>query len=203
MEHVTSATSQHQSPINRLHLAYTRSYIRYYKLGHTLHHSSSIGTIANRCFIVFYFVCILAFYQLNTFISSTFGDPDARLDEPQPYSSHSAGEPGVATGLALPATSSSTQPINNTSLVSSSLSLVEYAQLQGTLNCQRNYQTWLIHGTTIPADAPWVSPGQTLPLIQLITLSSGSYTQQSTSHAIACVQAFTRPSSNSPRALTH
>ena len=41
-------------------------------------------------------------------------------------------------------------------------------------------------------------------LPQLMTLGSGSYTQQSTSHAIARAQAFTRPSSNSPRALaTH
>ena len=37
-----------------------------------------------------------------------------------------------------------------------------------------------------------------------MTLGSGSYTQQSTSHAIARAQGFTRPSSNSPRALaTH
>ena len=49
-----------------------------------------------------------------------------------------------------------------------------------------------------------LSPGRTLPLLHLMTLGSGSYTQQSSSHAIARAQAFTRPSSNSPRALaTH
>ena len=50
----------------------------------------------------------------------------------------------------------------------------------------------------------WLLPGRTSPLLHLMTLGSGSYTQQSTSHAIARAQAFTRPSSNSPRALaTH
>ena len=56
-EHVTSAS--YQSSINRLHLAHTRSCIRHFRLGHTLHHALSIGTIANRCFFVLHCVCIL------------------------------------------------------------------------------------------------------------------------------------------------
>ena len=59
-------------------------------------------------------------------------------------------------------------------------------------------------GTTIHTDTTRLSPGRTSPSShprsQLIILGSGSYTKQSLRHAIARVHAFTRPSSNSPRA---
>ena len=72
-EHVTSAINQCQSPINRLPHTLT-SCIRHYRLGHTLHHALSIGTIANRCSFVFHHVCILCtvnILSVEHFISST------------------------------------------------------------------------------------------------------------------------------------
>ena len=113
---------------------------------------------------------------------------------------------GLTNTAKLPANYSSSQNISYhrnsiRSSASPSLFIVEDVQLQGTLNCQRNHRT---HSTTIHPDAPGCHQGGHRLLPQLITLGSGSYTQQSTSHAIARAQAFTRPSSNSPRALaTH
>ena len=115
-------------------------------------------------------------------------------------SSHLAGKPGEATGLALLNSLELNTIAGNTSSVPS-LSLVGDVHLQETLNCQRNHGTGLIYSTMIHPDAPRLSPGQTSPLLYLITLGSGSYMQQSTSHMIAHVQAFKRPSSNSLRAL--
>ena len=146
-----------------------------------------------------YFVW-LAFYQLNTFISSTIGDPDTQLDEPRPHSSHLAGEPGEPTGLAL-LNSLELNTITGSTRSVPSLSLVGDVQLQGTLNPQHNHRTRLIYSMTIHPGAPRLSPGRTSPLLHLIIPGSGSYTQQRTSHAIACVQAFTRRSSNSLQAL--